>query len=533
MRFFRSCSILLMTGVLSASLLACAADRREAKEEFNRITDVTDRSFEQIRPKREVSPLTVDDTPWLGAQAVPVSGGELLPQKFEDDKALVLTFEQPLTFDQVAARIQSATGVRVIADKASAPTGAQPGAAPQSAGSGGGTFMPVDGMEVTGGRTVWQGKLSSLLDQVADQFDAEWRYSDNTIHISQQIVRTFMLHALAGSTDVGGSVKTGSTGAEGGLPQQSVDSTSKLALWDEIQKSIDTIITGRARASYSPATGTITLAGSPTAIKAAEDYLRLQNKLRLRRVGIEAKVLSVRLAKEYDHNLDIDVVIADAFNSQSIVFSTARGATGGRGVTAGVVRDIPSNLGTQDTVQAVISALSAVSEKIGVEYSGNLVTLSDQPAPLQVATKQSYVARVSGSSSDTTSSLSLEPGTIDIGLSMNLLPRVIEEDRIMLRVALGLTDLVSLERFDAGQSSIQLPTVDTTGFLQNAVLRSGETLVLAGFEKKNASYNRNGVGSPNFFGLGGGETFAKGREIRVLLITATVLPEEPVSVVQP
>jgi hypothetical protein len=57
------------------------------------------------------------------------------------------------------------------------------------------TFVPADGQEVTGGRIVWQGKLSNLLDQVSDRFDAEWQYSHDSIRISQQIVRTYMLHA--------------------------------------------------------------------------------------------------------------------------------------------------------------------------------------------------------------------------------------------------------------------------------------------------------------------------------------------------
>jgi type II secretory pathway component GspD/PulD (secretin) len=124
---------------------------------------------------------------------------------------------------------------------------------------------------------------------------------------------------LAGSTDVGGSVKTGSSG-DTGLPQQSVDSSSKLAVWEEIQKTIDTIIAGRARASYSPATGTITLAGYPSAVKAAEQYLQLQNKLRLRRVAIEAQVLSVLLSKQYENNVDLDIVVKEAFNNQPFRF---------------------------------------------------------------------------------------------------------------------------------------------------------------------------------------------------------------------
>jgi type IVB pilus formation R64 PilN family outer membrane protein len=496
---------------------------------------------EAIMPKLEAaSPLTEEDAPWFGDTSISAQAGEALPEALENGESIVITFERPLTLEQLAMRLQAVTNMRVTVETGGAAMDAvmaADGMPPQMAGrqQEGKTFVPADGQEVTGGRIVWQGKLSNLLDQVADRFDAEWQYSHNSIRISQQIVRTYMLHALAGSTDVGGSVKTGSGGGDTGLPQQSVDSTSKLALWDEIQKTIDTIIAGRARASYSPATGTITLAGYPSAVKAAEEYLQLQNKLRLRRVAIEAQVLSVLLNKQYENNVDLDVVVREAFNNQPFVFSSGQpsGTDPGRTVTTGLLRQIPAGLGTDGSVQLVINALSAVANRVTVEYTGSLVTLSDQPAPLQVATKRSYVARVTGTQGQTTSSTTLEPGTIDIGLSMNILPRVIEADRIMLRIALGITDLVQLREFTSGESSIQLPEVDSTGFLQNAVLQSGETLVLAGFERKGANDTEQGTGHESNWLLGGGKSYGQRREVRVLLIKATLLPEEPVSVLQP
>lgn len=254
--------------------------------------------------------------------------------------------------------------------------------------------------------------------------------------------------------------------------------------------------------------------------------------MRLRRVALEARILSVRLNKENQNNFDLDLVLTHAIDNIPFVYSSgiATGSNVGRDVQIGVFHDVPAGA----VSQAVITKLGAVAERVAVEYSGSLVTLSDQPAPLQVATKQAYVARVSGAATgDGATASTLEPGTIDIGLSMNILPRVIEQDRIMLRIALGITDLVNLATFSSGGATVQLPEVDSTGFLQNAVLRSGETLVLAGFERRNAAATQTGVGHPSNWLLGGGEDFSRGREIRVLMITANLLPEEPVSVISP
>lgn len=529
----------LFVAVVAMLLTGCMTDLKATRSDLSETTKKAHEGLQIVQPtaqKEPVSPLVVENTHWFGATTIPAQSGQYLPSNLESDTALVLTFEKPLTLEQIAGRIQAATNLRVMVDRGAAPSATGGATGGDADGLSQATFLPADGLEVTGGRVVWQGRLSNLLDQISDRFDAEWRYTGNTIRISQHVVRTFMLHALAGSTDVGGSVKTGTTSAETGLPQQSVDSTSKLAVWDEIQKAVETIIPGKARASYSPTTGTITVAGFPSAVNAVEDYLRLQNKLRLRRVALEAQILSVRLNKDYNNNFDLDVVIKDVFgNNQPFIFSSvaATGTDTGRSVTAGLLREIPQRLGDKGSAQLMISALSAVSENIATEYSGTLVTLSDQPAPLQVATKRAYVARVSGSATDGASATTLEPGTIDIGLSMNLLPRVIEQDRVMLRIALGITDLVQLRDFSSGGSTLQLPEVDTTGFLQNAVLQSGETLVLAGFERKSAQDIKSGTGHPDNWLLGGGQRFGQGREIRVLMITARILPEDSINVIRP
>ena len=527
------CSALVLT-----SLLMGCSDLRETRSDIKSLSAQADQQLQQINQQNAaetLSPLTVEDSPWFGNQAVPVEKGEILPSTLENDQALVITFDQPLTIDQVAARIQAATNIRVMVQRGQMIMPAGGGVTGALDPLGDVRFLPADGLEVSGGRMVWQGSLSSLLDQIADRFDAEWTYNGKAIQISQHITRTYMLHSLAGTVDIGGSVTTGPTSSESGLPQQSLGTVAKMSIWEEIQHSIENIIGTKARASFSPATGTITVSGYPSAVRQVEDYLRMQNKLRLRRVAVETRVLSVDLKKGFQNALDLDVVFKEAFNNQGFRFTTVADTAdaGGQVLSGGVLSALP---GTQTQGSAAVTnakLLASIADNVTVEHTGSLVTLSDQPAPLQVATKKDYVKRVSASTAEGGTTTSIEPGTIDIGLTMNVLPHVIEQDRVMLRIALGITDLVGIQPFTSGQSSVQLPEVEATGFLQNTVLQSGETLVLAGFERKNASEQASGTGHPWNILLGGRQAFNRGREVRVLLITARVLPEEPMQVVQP
>ncbi len=521
--------LLLISFALVAMTLAGCADREIAEEKNKDARIEADGAIEKIRGYYQPRPsLLVEDSPWFGARAIPFQNGDPLPIDLEKDDSIVITFDRPLTIEQVAARIQGATGMRIIVGKERGKSDGS-GSIDDQTGAGEALFLPVDGRLVSGGRVLWQGSLSSILDQIADRFDAEWRYNGKVINLSQHIVRTFMLHSLAGTTEIESSVNAGDS--EGGtLPTQGVSSTAELEIWDEIERTVDNIIGNEARASYSPATGTITIAGSPSAINSAQEYLQIQNELRLRRVVIEARVLAVTLNKGYDFDFDLELVFENIIEDQPFVF-TSKGLLDNGAIQSGLVRTIPTELGSGDSQSLVINSLDALAEDVSVVHSGTVMTLSDQPAPLQVATKRSYIERVTGSAAEGTSSTTLEPGTIDVGLTMNVLPRVIEQDQVMLRIALGITDLVELREVSTDDSTIQLPEIDTTGFLQNIVMRSGETLVMAGFERNNSSTSDRGVGHPLNFLLGSDNSWSHSRRLRVLLLTTNILPSKPIDIV--
>lgn len=528
--------IYLFLIAISASLTLGCADRKAVRtENAVALSRAEDALTTLKQPVAAPSSLEVEEKPYFGNNAVAFDNGEPLPSRLEGHDSLVITFDRALTLPEIAARIQNAANVRVMVQAAQSTS--KEGANKDGNNSALETFLPADGVEVAGGRVLWQGQLSNLLNQVADRFDAEWQYRSNAVVISQHIVRTFMLNALAGTVDVLGSVKSSTSDSSGGnLPSQTVDTTAKLSIWEEIQKTVENIAGTNARTSFSPATGTITVAGAPSAVHDIEKYLTMQNRLRLRRVSVETQILTVKLNKEHSNIVDLDIVIKNALRNQPFGIRNL----GSAAENATMIGAVPKVVGTgavitptKSIASILIKDLSAISENVSVDYTGTLVTLSDQPAPLQVSTKTTYVARsTTSSTSDTNSSTSLEPGTIDAGLNMNVLPRVIGQDKVMLRVAIGLTDLVSNDDFTSGdgKSRIQLPVVDATGFLQNTVLQSGETLVLAGFEKKNTTDNESGLGASwNIFG-GGSQNYGKGREIRVLLIKATILPEDPITV---
>jgi|GEM_PF-1451181 len=528
--------LVLILVLIAGFGLASCAEKKIVQEKVASSTSEADRALQQISPKSAVAqPLMIDQRPYYGSAAIPIANGSPLPAQFEQPNSIVMTFARPVTMSELMRMVQAVTGMRAAASTMTV----------SSEGSGGSataTFIPSDGEQVAGGRVVWQGRLSDLLNQAADVFGADWRYDGTTIDFAQAITRTFMLHALASEMSVTGTVKSGSSGdSSSNLPEVEVAQTSSMKVWEEIKEAVGTIMGDGGKAAFSPSTGTITVSGSPDVVRRVESYLSQQNSLRLRRVAVAVKVISITASNELDLSADLNGIIRRAFDQASLrtVGDAASGIAIGvlkRPIGSETFTPGDGSVGDQissDRLLAELRANKAV-DRAAVTHSGAIVTLSDQPAPLQVGRQISYLKRTSSTSGDSGGSVSLEPGSINTGLMMTILPRIVEQNRVLMRVSVAITDAQQpFATFGSGsgdtRTEIQLPEIETTGFLQNAVMTSGETLVLAGFEKSLNSSSEDGT--PGTWVLGGSQETNRSRELTVLLLTSEILPEDPITVI--
>jgi hypothetical protein len=85
---------------------------------------------------------------------------------------------------------------------------------------------------------------------------------------------------------------------------------------------------------------------------------------------------------------------------------------------------------------------------------------------------------------------------------------------------------VDLKDFTSGDSTVQLPEVTRSKFEQQVILKNGQTLVLSGFERRRTDVDRNGVGSPNFLGLGGKAEGGSVRASNIVITTPKISSRE-------
>lgn len=374
----------------------------------------------------------------------------------------------------------------------------------------------------------YRGPLSGLLDEVSSRFGIWWKYEKNEITFYKFITKTFVLYSLPTQQSLSNNIGGSSTDSgSGGSSALTLSSTAQMELWQNIENSIRSMISDDAKLSLDSANGTISLTATPSDIKKVAHYINEQNARLSRQVAISVKVLQVNISDSDSFGLDF----AAAFNDEKTSIGIASVANGlSEDITKNLSMNImPGNWNINSSIQAL-----SKKNTTNLITSGTVTTMNNKPAPIQVVKKQKYISEItktnSGGDGDTYD-LSTETEEIETGFTMSVLPRILEHGRMLLMFNLTLSDLLELQKVDlseAGGEYIQNPIIESRGFSQEVTLKSGESLVLTGYERVENTATKTGMGSAENSLLGGSAIAEKVRSVLVIILTPVVL-ESPLN----
>ncbi|WP_183085125.1 PilN family type IVB pilus formation outer membrane protein [Trinickia fusca] len=408
----------------------------------------------------------------------------------------------------------------------------------------------------------YRGSLSGFLNQTAAYFDINWTYRDGRIEFERNVTRTFTLITMptvvkadsnvnagiggSGSSGGGGSGGSGgggsgSSGSSGGGSGGSGDSGSGLSVgasqsasitvaldfWKDLEKTLQTILGGNGKFSASTSMSSITVTAPPSQIARVADYIESVNKQLLRQVTVKVEMYSVNIGATSDWQFSL----AAAFQGGGVL-NAALGSSG-LGKAAAGASDLPAAAmisltgGKFKDSKAILNALDSLGNT-SIVTTAAVTTMSGQPVPLQVGNTKGYVAQLGTTVNDSSSSSNASASMVSSGFSLTVLPKVLDDGEVLLQYSVNLSALAGKDRgFDSvdignGQK-LQVPNINQRSFIQEAMIRNGATLVLAGFEALNDKSSDNGIGSPDFKLLGGSRSGSHSRQILVICITPVVL----------
>jgi type IVB pilus formation R64 PilN family outer membrane protein len=385
------------------------------------------------------------------------------------------------------------------------------------------------------------GDLKGLLDLAATRFGVSWKYVDGSIEFHHQDTRNFQVRALPGESalsanvggtgssdaalpaaNAGGGPGNGSVGSGNG---QSAAVRTQLSVFASLEKAVGAMLSPYGSVVSSPATGTLTVSDTPAILDRVERFIERENRTLSRQVLINVTVLSVSLSDEDSYGLNWNVILTELSRRYGVTNTFGAAAQNSASFSANVLNTADSKFAGSSMM---IKALSAQG-KVRKETSASVAALNHQPVPVQVARQTAYLKSSQTTvSANVGSTTSLTPGTVTSGFTMTLLPSVLDNGTVILQFS---TDISTLRRLSTvssngsgGGSQIQTPEVDTRNFLQRVAMKSGQTLVVSGFEQMEGGAERQGVGTPSMFALGGGLSARSNKEVIVILVTPITMP---------
>lgn len=536
-----------------------AADR--ADDEHKTASAVAESMRNRVSSHQDT--VTFTDSPWVSTKPLAVKRG--LPPALDCEVA----YNESKTLQQFAEWVSSICGlpVRVSPDaldggaslRAAAAGGSrvaaqQPAAPAAASGSsiddlfptGGAPAAVSAGAPISGGyyqgyqaRALrFEGRLSELLDTVTGSMGLSWRYDQDqrSIKIFYYETRTFQvftqnkkttfnstvkagMSSSAGVSGTGGQGTTGSTGVSGDSGSTQTTTTEITGtVAEDIEKTVRSMLTLN-RMAYSKATGTISITDRPDVLDRVQIYLDAENATITKQVLFNLEIVSVTLTNKDQYGIDWNLVYQSAnggFGLKNTFPGMDSSAVGG----SFNILDPGSNWnGSKLLIQALSQQGTVVSRQ-----QPSITTLNLQAAPVQIGRVNGFLAASqTTSSANVGATTALTPGSITSGFNMSMLPFVLPDNRMLLQLTLSMIGQPEFETFTSGDSSIQNPDYGIQIFDQNVKLKSGQTLVISGFDQSTENSSKSGTGSASNFLFGGGGTRDSNREVIVLMITPVVM----------
>jgi len=485
--------------------------------------------------------VTYREESWIGLRKVVKSERDTSKAKLD---AIEIEINQTFSsLNDIAGILTAMTGTPVYLDPdvLSSTSGSQMGASLQtgtSSGFGGAsgaapgrTFgqsaVPTGAITASSPFTVnFRGTLTGFMNLAAAYYGISWKSEASGVRFFTMESRTFRVFALPGDTRLAAGIdSTGSSGGTGGTQSGSATTGtgvafSGLSVWTAMEAAVKQISSATGKVVASPATGTISVTDTPAVLARVAEFIDAQNKSLNRQVSVNVRVLAVTINDEDHYGINWDAVYQNlgAGGPFSLKLKSSFAAAEGASL---MTLSIPSTSTTSlwAGTNAIINALSTQG-RVSELTSATLVTLNNQPAPVNVGLRTTYLASSSTTASTTAGvapTTTLTPGTVNTGFSMSIVPHILEGRELLLQYSMDLSSLVRLDSISSGLSTIQIPKVATNNFLQRVRMQSGDTLVVAGFDQDKLNAEAKGIGSPDN-PIGGQRDGANSRTLLVVLI---------------
>lgn len=382
------------------------------------------------------------------------------------------------------------------------------------------------------GSNIKNRSLFEVFDLLVSSNNLNYQYKDNILKLSALETKSFKVDYITsirqGTASMSASITSSPKEAGGDAEADKADKSDneiivkeEFDFWKTLNSEIQAVVnTGRETyIAQSPVVnsraGLVTITATKDQLKRAEDYFAALKQRLLKQVLIDVTILSIELNEDNRMGINWSQLelgffggaIGNIFgiNSGSSSWGTSLGSDGK------ITHDSPgtgtgsSSIGSADkivgfdltTTFSMAGVFDFLKEKgkTNVVSSPKILTLNNQQALITVGDTINYqTTETSQSASSELSTEEITNYSIFIGILLNILPTISDDNTIMLRINPSLSDFKYAED-NAKQDKARTIAPDTMEKKLSTVVnvKNGETIILGGLITESTAFTNNGV----------------------------------------
>lgn len=450
---------------------------------------------------------------WVGALMVPITEEDRLPAFFDEDH--VLSFgkgSEGIDIATLASKMSVITGVpfRVQADVISGGAEAAPAAAAE------GSVIPLPALTKTGLQPVeestigalkpisaqniqvdWNGSLRGFLNHVTDRMGISWEYKDGTIVLMRFTTSFYELAAFKNKQNYTMNAGNSSNAGEGGQASQTrvnVAETGESDFYTDVINSIKTLVKSAegSEVVQTGGSGRIMVKTTKDLQAAVRDFIKSENKSMTRQVQVQLDIYSVQTEQSTQFGVDWDVFLTTINRRlQGTLAAPQSILEAGSGlINARAISSVPSNNARQ-TASTIISSLNDIGHS--VQYRPiSLIAMNRQWARKSRLSQISYLSETRPASGGVLGGTAGVPGLsteeVTTGDQYAAMPYILDNNRVMLKIGLSLSDLVRLGVISTGEGptlqQVQTPEITSVNDQYTVILNPGEMVAVTGLSRE-------------------------------------------------
>lgn len=433
------------------------------------------------------------DRPWYGetprGNPIRVSRGQKLPQRVENP-GIEVVVDEPVSYEEATGVIAASANIRILWVK-SPVEGNSDGPDTDSRDQPPPEFVRLD----------HNGPMSLLLEDLSRIWDVAWDYDGRVIRFFRNERRHYSIPIAQVPPSIDDSAALFS------VPSVDVDP------WTEVATALANI--RGADIQIQKGLGQIVVTAPPSVQRIASREIERLRRLYSQRIAVEVSLWFLD-ADELD---EAGLGISALFNDGEISISLGSGVAGPQATGGIQIVDDSSAWANSQAFFRLANEAGAVIDR----RQSSTITTNGVLSPVAINTSRNYVRGWSRSIDQGVVVEEVEIDQIAQGISLFVVPRVLEGERIHLSVWLSYTSLLQLREFNTAQARLQLPETDVRSLAYAVILPAGSRLLMGGYEQQIVRSRSTGSGSPEFWLFGGSRNASTQRGQMVVAIRPVLL----------